>query len=206
MSKALEADILSTSERFEETDGFRDFTCNVIIYLLHSALHFALWKKRYRSKADVKLRDLYDRTLIQCFHRAPPHPTRVSDPPPSACYVKFASLMGSDPGDPAGISEQVLQEADTREILTDHLHPNIARHHGCRVQGNRIIGLCFDTYGQSLMGRVNPGSHTKPRFDASEGLWPTSRLSSKASALVLTTCIPRALFTTTSIQAISCSL
>ena len=49
-----------------------------------------------------------------------------------------------------------------------HPHRNIAKYHGCRVQDDRITGICYDKYHESLMQRVNPGSHCKRRLHLNE--------------------------------------
>lgn len=48
------------------------------------------------------------------------------------------------------IPKDFLEEARTMEMLSQHLHPNIIRYHGCRVRRGRITGLVLDRHPRTL--------------------------------------------------------
>lgn len=48
------------------------------------------------------------------------------------------------------IPKDFLEEAKAMEMLSQHLHPNIIRYHGCRVRHGHITGLVLDRHPNTL--------------------------------------------------------
>ena len=73
----------------------------------------------------------------------------------SDVYIKQPRLTGYDGS--ASLSKYLLQEAYICEFLMDHPHENIARYLGCVVKADRITGLCFQKYAETLEDRLEDG-------------------------------------------------
>ena len=171
MSKFVELEILFTAEKYSRINCDLEYDRNVVLYRLGGAFYKGWSHVRYRSKEEVKFADIFDSVLIPEAHLScafPEHYTRAPDPLPPNCYVKEASLLGYDSTKPTALGDAILMEATIYEKLMRHPHPNISKYHGCQVKNGRITGLCFDKYHESLMSRVNPGSHGKRWFDATQ--------------------------------------
>lgn len=108
---------------------------------------------------------------------------------PGSLYVKRPSLISYyhiDRIKSDRIAQDVLREAQICEILRLHPHSNIAEYIGCETKDDRISGLCFTKYKESLMQRLNPGSLGKRAFAASSHLdqaWCNGILTGVKSAL-----------------------
>lgn len=78
--------------------------------------------------------------------------TRASVPLLGDVYVKKPRLSPWDPEDHdhGHIAALVMQEAEICETLRKNPHPNVAQYHGCVVDNDRIVGLCFTNYGSDL--------------------------------------------------------
>ncbi|KAI0557641.1 Protein kinase [Gracilaria domingensis] len=48
----------------------------------------------------------------------------------------------------------ILREAEVGELLKRNPHPNVARYMGCKVDDDRIIGLCWQNYRFSLRDKL----------------------------------------------------
>ncbi|KAK3377029.1 kinase-like domain-containing protein [Lasiosphaeria ovina] len=165
-------DVLEMNEGYEKIAGTFQFTGTLIVYRTDSGdLHHAIPEGRYSSRSEVKIEDLRHNVLITVSAYSPLFPegfTRAPDPLPQNCHVKKPRLNSYDRIQhgprPDEIAETVLLEAEVRELLAQHPHPNVATYLGCQVSPDgRITGLCFETYQCTLMQRVNPGSLMKRR-------------------------------------------
>jgi serine/threonine protein kinase len=85
-------------------------------------------------------------------------------------YVKTPNLSAFEGGENLALS--VLEEVKTCELIHDNPHTNLAAYYGCILRGDRIVGLCFRKYPQTLMDMVNPGSLNKTMFMNAEELKP----------------------------------
>jgi serine/threonine protein kinase len=171
MSEVLELEILLTAEKFSKIDGIVDYDHNTVLYRLGKAFFVGSSNVRYRSKEDVKFEDIFDSVLIPEAHLSCPFPehfTHAPDPPLPSCYVKSPVLICYNSTKPTGLGDLLFSEATIYETLKHHPHPNIGEYYGCQVKDNRITGLCFAKYHESLMARVNSGHHGKRWFDATE--------------------------------------
>lgn len=70
-------------------------------------------------------------------------------------YIKRPRLTGYDGS--ASLGENMLREAHTCEVLMRHPHGNVARYLGCVVKADRITGLCFQKYVETLQDRLEDG-------------------------------------------------
>lgn len=171
MPEALELQILSTGERFTKIDGESNYYLTAVLYRLGNAFYVGSSRVRYRCKEDARFEDIFDSVLIPEAHLSRPFPehfTRALDPPPPNSYVKTPFLLVYDRSKPTALGDLLLDEATIYEKLMHHPHPNISQYYGCQVKNNRITGLCFAKYHESLMARVNSGHHGKRWFDATE--------------------------------------
>lgn len=80
--------------------------------------------------------------------------TRAQDTLPLNIYIKRPNLSMYDIFQEHNvlnlIPEGLLEEARAMEMLSQHLHPNIIRYHGCRVRRGRITGLVLDRHPHTL--------------------------------------------------------
>ena len=166
-------EIVERGEVFEEVDG--QFTCSgtLVVYESDGHLYHAHSKSRYPDLAEIKMEELRDRINMPIDAYSPllESTLTVLDPPPVDCYIKRPRLISYDrvrnSACPAQVSDDLLAEAKTCEILKHHLHPNLARYLGCQVRNGRITGLCFARYKQTLMERANRRNHMKRSYTGS---------------------------------------
>jgi serine/threonine protein kinase len=171
MSEVLEPQIMFTAEKFSTVDGVLKYHLNTVLYRLGEAFYVGSSRVRYRSKEEVNFEDIFDSVLIPEDHLSCPFPehfTRAPDPLPSNCYVKRPFPLLYNLAAPNALGDSLLEEATIYENLVHHPHPNIAKYYGCQVKNNRVTGLCFVKYHESLMKRVNPGHNGKRWFDATK--------------------------------------
>lgn len=79
--------------------------------------------------------------------------TKVTPHSSDRYYVKRQSLLSYKPGDDTP-KKLMLHEIHVMETLKQFEHPNIAKYNGCLEQGNRLVGLCFEKYSETLAQRV----------------------------------------------------
>jgi serine/threonine protein kinase len=171
MPDSLELEVLLTLERYNRTDGQLTYADNSVLYRLGSAYYVGSSNVRYRSKEEVKFEDIFDSVLIPEAHLTCPFPehfTRAPDPLPTNCYVKKPEPMFYSWSKPTELSDTLLHEAAINEMLKQHPRPNLAKYHGCLVTNDRITGLVFEKYDETLMSRVNPRCSGKRLFDATK--------------------------------------
>ncbi|KAF8241356.1 hypothetical protein K440DRAFT_608496 [Wilcoxina mikolae CBS 423.85] len=87
--------------------------------------------------------------------------TLAPEPIPNDCYVKRPSLLdfGDGQDDSKTIRELILHEVQVCETLRHHQHPNVAKYLGCKVDNDRIVGLCLSKYSKTLLELVQEGAH-----------------------------------------------
>lgn len=165
-------ELLESGESYEEIDGEFRYTKTLVVYGFENNIYHAISKSRM---TEIKMDELTNVVLIPATAYCPLFPsnfTRAPDPLPSNCYVKRPKLLSYDRIDnncnSLQIHERVLREAETCESLKLHPHSNVAQYLGCQVRDDRIVGICFTKYGDSLMRRVNPNSRMKRPFQYCE--------------------------------------
>jgi len=171
MPGSLEFEVLLTYARFTKTDGQLSYADNSVLYRLGNAYYVGSSNVQYRSEEEVEFEDLFDSVLVPEAHLTCPFPehfTRAPDPLPPNCHVKKPQPLFYSRSRPTYLADLLLQEATIGETLKQHPHPNIAKYHGCVVTNDRITGLCFDKYDETLMSRVNPRCFGKRMFDATK--------------------------------------
>lgn len=159
-------EIIQASECFKPVDGGFEFIYTAVLFKHDDYIHRGCCP--YRTK-DTPFRErefsLYDIVTIPkdaYCPLAPPHCTIVRTEMPN-CYIKRPNLMAYSDG--TNLHEYVLKDIEACEILRQHPHPNIARYHGCQVdKDQRVIGLLFEKYQETLMERLNPGYLNKLDF------------------------------------------
>ena len=70
-------------------------------------------------------------------------------------YIKQPRLTAYDGS--ASLSLYLLDEARICELLIKNPHKNIALYLGCAVKADRITGLCFQKYTETLSDRLQAG-------------------------------------------------
>ncbi|KAH9216565.1 hypothetical protein DL95DRAFT_424507 [Leptodontidium sp. 2 PMI_412] len=168
-------EVVEHAQRFAEIDGDYQFSDTVVIYRSRKGIYHGTSKSRWMTAPrDIMSSELElsNTVLIPTAAYCPlfehSKHTRYDLPIQSPveadvhCYfMKKPSLLSYDPASPTDISERVLREIETCEVLKRNPHPNIARYLGCHVQDGRIIAICYDRYSDTLMHMVNPGSLNK---------------------------------------------
>lgn len=88
--------------------------------------------------------------------------TRAPNPPLDGFFIKCANTLAYaiDGKRDNSISELIYYEAIACEDLLRHPHPNIAQYFGCQVINNRIVGLCFKEYQETLNERLEHDCNT----------------------------------------------
>lgn len=80
--------------------------------------------------------------------------TRAQDTLPPNMYIKRPNLCLYDIFQEHNVLDLIpkglLEEARAMEMLSQHLHPNIIRYHGCRVRRGRITGLVLNRHPNVL--------------------------------------------------------
>lgn len=80
--------------------------------------------------------------------------TWAQDTLPPSVYIKRPNLSLYDIFREHNVLDLIpkglLEEAKVMEMLSQHLHPNIIRYHGCRVRRGRITGLVLDRHPNTL--------------------------------------------------------
>ena len=149
--------VLEQSEAFMEVGEDLAYSHTVVILREGEKFYYANTKCRGLSSDEIDPNDLELRPIpIDDFW--PPFPsdfTSAPDPVPADCFIKRPSLVSYDAIDDVRLSDLLLEEARTCEILRKHPHPNIAQYLGCTVERDRITGLCFVKYSTTLADRLN---------------------------------------------------
>lgn len=165
-------ELLECGESYEEIDGEFRYAKTLVVYEFENNFYHAISNARM---TEIKMDELINAVLIPVTAYCPPFPsnfTRAPDPLPINCFVKRPKLLSYDRiyhnCNSMQIHERVLREAETCESLRLHPHSNVAQYLGCQVRDDRIVGICFTKYGDSLMRRVNPNSRMKRAFQYSE--------------------------------------
>ncbi|KAJ5587439.1 uncharacterized protein N7459_003204 [Penicillium hispanicum] len=165
---SAQLEVLEKNEAFEEFDGVFQFAGTLVVYRLNTDLYHATLKARCSPFTNVNIEDLRDIVQIPVSAYSPPYSsdfTRAPEPLPKDAFVKRPRLISYDRiikgAQPNSIAESILAEAKVCETLMRHPHPNLATYIGCQVSGDRITGLCFVKYPQTLMKAVNPRGFMK---------------------------------------------
>ena len=146
-------EVLECNEMFEEADGDLSFSHTKVIVRQSAQYFYATTRGRYRNTSDIDPQTL-NLSPIPSSKIWPEYSTQFTRIPTSLlqnCYIKRPSLIYY--GDIIASSEQaslLVQEAKICETLKGSPHPNIARYLGCLVEDNKITGLCFVRYGDTL--------------------------------------------------------
>lgn len=164
--------MIESNEAFEEdADGHYRFASTLIVYRDGNDIYHATSKVRYSSPTEIRSEHLSNIIPIPISAYAPPFPinfTRVSDPLPCDTFVKKPPLISYDHYHqglrPTHIADDILRETAMCELLRQNPHPNVADYRGCQVSNDRIVGICFAKYEQTLMQAVNPRSYGKRMF------------------------------------------
>lgn len=162
--------VLEYSEDFSVLHNDLAFNKTIIVYEMEGSIYRAYSRKRYRSKEEIQLSDMFSTNRIQearifaefkdTFTKAHGTPDHLS-----GLYLKKPSLSSYNPQYPDLIRETWTEEVKTCEILKKNPHPNIAQYHGCAVGENGSIeGIFFTKYNQTLMDKVNPTRCNKMDF------------------------------------------
>jgi len=70
-------------------------------------------------------------------------------------YIKRPRLTYYDGLEPLG--KYILHEAHICQFLMEYSHENVPRYLGCVSKDDRITGLCFQKYAETLSGRLQDG-------------------------------------------------
>lgn len=133
------------------------YSHTAVIFRDGDEFYYAHTKRRYQSSDQIDPNNL-ELHPIPIEDIWPPFScdlTPAPDPVPEDCYIKRPSLVCYNETDNVRLSDLLLEEARTCEILKKHPHPNIAQYMGCVVQDGRITGLCFFKYDTTLAVRLN---------------------------------------------------
>jgi hypothetical protein len=156
-------EVLQTAQCFELVAGLPRFSYTKVIHKFGEELYSSSISHRIPSGSKaVDLEKLSNMTPIPIeayWPRFTPKMTKAPTPLPPSCYVKRPNLIAYEPELEA--AQSVLQDLHACEKLRKHPHSNIAIYYGYEVSDGRVIGLCFRTYRDTLMERVNPGHLNK---------------------------------------------
>jgi len=136
------------------------FSHTTIILKQDDDFFHARTSRRYRSAAEINADELEVHPIPPSAIWPPLSPdlTQAPNPLPDNCYVKRPSLLYySEMSADELLSDSLLQEARTCEILRAHPHPNIAQYFGCTTKNRRITGLCFARYNITLADQMKEG-------------------------------------------------
>jgi len=159
--------IISASQLFKpSSDGNLLFSHTQIIYRSEGRFYSA--KSPYRKHSAGPLEDIRIIPPEAYQPILPPHSRIVCSN--DATFTKTPNLSGFDGSD--NLAYQVLQELKTCEAILDCPHINLATFYGCTITDNRIAGLCFKWYPESLMTFVNPDHLNKSTLLGSEERQP----------------------------------
>jgi serine/threonine protein kinase len=143
-----------------------EYSHTTVILRRGDEFFYARTIRRYRSSSEISSHDL-DLHPIPAADIWPVFSTdltRAPDPLPADCYVKRPSLLHyADMTFRSQLSNLLLQEARTCELLRKNPHPNIAQYLGCIIHNNRITGLCFVRYSMTLAHGLNDNAHPLQR-------------------------------------------
>ncbi|KAK0120235.1 hypothetical protein ONS95_011641 [Cadophora gregata] len=152
-------EIIEAAPCFQMHGSTPQFLYTRIIYRFEGELYSSRTSQRIPSGSkDIDPRLLTNTTLIPIdaySQRFTTGMTRAPNPPPPNTYIKRPNLLAYD----AKLSPDLhtLDEIQACEILKMHPHENLAIYFGCVVSSDdRVLGLCFEAYCQTLMERVNP--------------------------------------------------
>lgn len=159
-------EILNTAECFLLSPEEPIFT--IVVFLEGDQIHIARFSGRCASQTDIipeELEDVFkpDKTAFQPQYLD--NSTRAS--PTIQLYMKRPNLLSYYPVDDTNkkrIAEEMLQEVKVCEMFRLQSHPSIAEYLGCEVNDDKITGICFKQYRQSLQQRLNPGHLNKREF------------------------------------------
>ncbi|KAL9612218.1 MAG: hypothetical protein Q9167_003167 [Letrouitia subvulpina] len=155
-------EILESNEMWTVDNDSEPFFAHTRVILRQGAqYYYAKSSHRYRNISDIDPLAL-EAVPIPDSHRRPAFPptglTRAPEPLPQDCYIKSPSLIQYEEGEGSTfIGSIMLHEAKMCELLRESPHPNIAKFLGCLVEGDRMTGLCFVRYGETLSDMVTKG-------------------------------------------------
>lgn len=159
------------SQGYHRVDGDHfQFLGTFVVYRTGNKVYRAASKTCHTSPTDIRPEHLTDSTLIPLSAFSPPfspdYHTQAPDPLPEATFVKRPALISytgptSSKSQSNSIADLFLKEVQVCEMLNRYSHPNIAPYLGCEVSQERITGICFPRYRQTLMQVVNPEGHSK---------------------------------------------
>ncbi|TQN64082.1 Serine/threonine-protein kinase/endoribonuclease IRE2 [Colletotrichum shisoi] len=163
-----QVEILEAREAFEDIEGEFRFTKTLVVYRDGKDTYHATSKARL---SELSLDQLNSTISIPVTAYSPlfsPAFTQAPNPLPPDTYVKKPSLLSYDRvcqgPQPNSIADDVLSEVEIWEVLKQTPHPNIARYLGCQVLDGRIVGICLERYGQTLMEAINPQGFMKRKL------------------------------------------
>ncbi|KAF1346411.1 hypothetical protein EJ07DRAFT_160487 [Lizonia empirigonia] len=160
-------DIINASQRFvPDAEGNFTFSHTQIIYRSEGCFYSA--KSRHRKYSAGPLEDVCVIPVEAYQPISPPNSRVVSSG--YGAYTKTPNLSGFDGSD--SLARQVLQELRTCKAISDRPHLNLATYYGCILSADRIAGLCFRWYPESLMTFVNPGHLNKSTLIGAEERQP----------------------------------
>lgn len=168
------------SQGYHRVDGdMFQFIGTFVVYRTGNDVYRAASKSRHTSPSEIRREHLTDSTLIPMSAFSPPFSsdfhTQAPCPLPESTFTKRPALISysgpsssnsstatkSSPQQPSSIADLFLKEVQVCEVLKRHPHPNVAPYLGCEVSQERITGICFPRYRQTLMQVVNPDGLSK---------------------------------------------
>ena len=147
-------------------------TCNVVVYTIDGEYYRAQNCEENVSNDGIDLLSLRgDRIPIQ--HIRPIFPKRFTIAPQpllTNLFVKKPQLATYDGRSSFTPARSLLEEARILEYFTKFPHPNIAKYHGCVLEGDRISGLCLTKYTVTLRERILFSQQGKLPFPTSHAV------------------------------------
>ncbi|CAI7597124.1 unnamed protein product [Penicillium palitans] len=141
--------VLEYSEDFGGHADHFAFQKTIIVYEMSGSIYRAYSRKRYASKDEIRVGDLFSTNKIQGALIFPEFSDKFTKAETSSdCstwYLKKPSLSPYSPQYPALIRETWIEEVKTCELLKNNPHPNIAQYHGCAVVDDGSIGGIYFT-------------------------------------------------------------
>lgn len=142
---------------FEEIDGTIQFKHSVLLLRDGSnGLFSARISSAAQLESTVNPEDLEDLKPLPQLLICPPGVVMASEFLATAAdtHAKRPNLLclaGTN-----DLQASLLEEIRVCELLKHYPHPNVAKYRGCLLAGNRLEGICFKRYRETLMERVNP--------------------------------------------------
>ncbi|KAK2609320.1 hypothetical protein QQS21_002101 [Conoideocrella luteorostrata] len=120
--------------------------------------------RRQRKKPTIGTDELYDVTRIPSTDYQPllPPKTMILRRTDTSVYIKRPNL--NNYSSTSSLSANLIREIRVCEMLLQNPHRNIATYLGCTPSGDRVDGIAFQRYPQSLMTLLNPTSLNKKDF------------------------------------------